>query len=71
MSPEERQTYMDLTYLGSRKRHDLLSRLGVWDSWGAVEGGGGKEGNREKYIAQYKQLKLSNMNINRALPPKS
>ena len=39
-----RETYMDLIYIGSRKRQDLLCKLGVWGSWEKVEGGRKKEG---------------------------
>ena len=33
-----RETYMDLIYMGSRKRQDLLSKLGAWGLCGRVEG---------------------------------
>ena len=35
-----RETYMDLIYMGSRKRKDLLSKLGAWGPWERVEGEG-------------------------------
>ena len=28
-----RETYMDLIYMGSRKRQDHLSKLGAWGPW--------------------------------------
>ena len=28
---------MDLIYMGSRKRQDLLSKLGTWGPWGRTE----------------------------------
>ena len=48
-----RQTYMDLINMGSRKRQDLLSKLGAWGPWEKVEWEGKeREGSREKCIAQ-------------------
>ena len=48
-----RETYMDLTYMRSRKRQDLLSELGAWGPWERVEGEErGREGSREKCGAQ-------------------
>ena len=51
-----REAYTDLIYMGSRKRQDLLSKLGAWGPWGPWErvGGGGerKGGEWKKYIAQ-------------------
>ena len=48
-----RETYMDLIYMGSGKRHDLLSKLGSWGSWERVEGEGiGRDASREKCITQ-------------------
>ena len=48
-----RDTYIDLIYMGSRKRQDLLSKVGAWGPWEKVEGEGrGKEGSREKCRAQ-------------------
>ena len=39
--------------MGSRKRQDLLSKLGAWGPCERIEGEGrGKEGSREKCIAQ-------------------
>ena len=32
-----RETYMDLIYMGSRKRQDLLGKLGAWGPWERVE----------------------------------
>ena len=47
-----RETYMVLIYMGSRKRQDLLSKLGPWGPWERVEREGrGREGSGEKYIA--------------------
>ena len=37
-----RETYMDLIYMGSRKKQNLLSKLGAWGPWERVEGGGGE-----------------------------
>ena len=35
---------MDLLYMGSRKRQDLLSKLGAWGPWERVEEGRGEAG---------------------------
>ena len=44
-----RETYMDLIYMGSRKRQDLLSKLGARAPWERGEGEGRvREGSREK-----------------------
>ena len=32
-----RETYIDLIYIGSRKRQDLLSKLGAWEFGERVE----------------------------------
>ena len=46
-----RETYMDLIYMGSRKRQDLLRKLGAWGPWKRVEGEErGREGSREKNV---------------------
>ena len=34
---EYSETYVDLIYMGSRKRQDLLSKLGAWGSWERVK----------------------------------
>ena len=48
-----RETYIDLIYMGSRKRQDLLNKLGVWGLWERVEEEEReKEGSGEKYITQ-------------------
>ena len=48
-----RETYIDLIYMGSRRRHDLLSKLGAWGPWERVEGKvRGREGKRENCISQ-------------------
>ena len=53
-----RETYIDLIYMGSRKRQDLLSKLGTWRPWERVEGKGrGRDGSREKCRAQQKLIK--------------
>ena len=46
-----REAYIDLIYMGSRKRQDLLSKLKVWGSQERAEGGE-EEGSGVKYIAQ-------------------
>ena len=44
-----RETYIDLTYLGHRKRQDILSNLGAQGFWESVEvEGKGRERSREK-----------------------
>lgn len=54
---------MDLIYIGSRKRQDLLGKLGVWGLLGGQKGKWErKEGNREIYITQYKQFKKPVLN---------
>ena len=51
-----RETYMDLFYLGSSKRQDMLSKLGAWGLWDRAEGKRrGREGSRDKCIAQIDQ----------------
>ena len=48
-----RETYMDLIYMGSRKRQDILSKFGAWRPWGRVEEEGkDREGNSGKCRAQ-------------------
>ena len=48
-----RETYMELIYMGSRKRQDLLSKQEAWGPWERVEGEGrGRKGSREKCRAQ-------------------
>ena len=44
---------MDVIYMGSRKRQDLLSKFGAWGSWErAKREWEGREGSEEKCIAQ-------------------
>ena len=44
---------IDLMYMGSRKRQDLVSKLGARGSWERAEGKGrGSEESREKWRAQ-------------------
>ena len=52
--PTIHKTYLDLMYMGSRKRQDLLSKLGAWGPQKRIEreGRGTVEGGGEKYIAQ-------------------
>ena len=46
---DQRETYMDLIYMGSRKQQDLLSKLGPRRPWEKVEGEGrGREERRKK-----------------------
>ena len=47
-----RETYMDLSYIESRKRQDLLSKLGAWEPWERVEG----EESREKIYSSIKSI---------------
>ena len=50
---DNNETYLDLIYMESSKRQDLLSKLGAWGTWNRFEGEGrGKEGSREEYITQ-------------------
>ena len=35
---------IDLIYMGSRKRQDLLSKLGAWGPWGRIEERRGEAG---------------------------
>ena len=39
-----RETYIDIIYMGSRKRQNLLSKLGAWGPWDRSEGGRGEAG---------------------------
>ena len=43
-----RDTYIDLIYMGSRKRQALLSKLGAWGPWERVGGGERKGGEQRK-----------------------
>ena len=44
-----RETYMDLNYMGNRKKQDLLNKLGEWGPWERVERDGREgKGSREK-----------------------
>ena len=53
-----RETYIELIYIGSRKRQDLLSKLGARGPRERVEGEGkGREGSREKFELNKNQLK--------------
>ena len=54
---------MDLIYMETRKRQDLLSKLGAWRSWERVEGEGKQEGEQRKYIAQQKTIKKIRMDL--------
>ena len=46
---------MDVIYMRSRKRQDLLSKLGIWGRLERIEGeDGGRKWRREIYIAQKK-----------------
>ena len=60
-----RETYMDLIYMGSRKRQDVLSKLRAWGPWERVEveeeAGTGAEKNVElnKNLFKNEQLKLN------------
>ena len=41
---------MDLIYMGSRKRQDLLSKLGAWGPWERVKGEGEASRGAEKNV---------------------
>ena len=57
-----RETYIDLIYMGSRKRQGLLSKVGAWRPWEKVEEEGrGKERSREKCKTQKKIKKKTNV----------
>ena len=45
-----RETYMDLIYMGRRKREDLLSKLGAWGPWETVKRKGEEGRGAEKDI---------------------
>ena len=58
-----RETYIDLIYIGSRKRQNLLSKLGAWEPWERAEGEGrGREGRKEKCRAQENSIKKKSQN---------
>ena len=38
-----RETYIDLIYMGSRKKQDLLSKLGAWGPRERIDKGRGEE----------------------------
>ena len=49
---------MDVIYMGSRKRQDLLSRFGAWGTWERVKGEGrGRERRKEKMCISIKSIK--------------
>ena len=51
-SRQQRETYMDLIYMGSSKSQYLLSKLGAWEPWARVEEEQrGREVRGEKHIA--------------------
>ena len=50
------ETYTDLIYMGSRKRQDLLSKLGVWGSWKRVEGEQRKGMKKRKIYSSIKTI---------------
>ena len=65
LSPEKkpqktlRETFMDLIYMGSRKRQALLSKLGAWGPWERVEGKGrGREGAEKNIYLNKINLKI-------------
>ena len=43
---------MNPIYIGSRKRQELLSKLGAWRPWERIKKEGKKEKGAEKCIAQ-------------------
>ena len=43
-----RETYIDLIYMGSKKRQDLLSKLGSWGPSGRVEGEEERQGGEQE-----------------------
>ena len=45
-----RETYIDLIYMGSRRRQDLLSKLESWGPWERVEGKGRSGRGAEKNV---------------------
>ena len=47
---KQRETYMDLMYMGKIKREALLSKLGAWGPWERVEGEGRGREKMEKNI---------------------
>ena len=47
-----REIYIDIMYMGSRKRQDLLSKVGVWGSWGRAEVRRGEAGRRTEKNAE-------------------
>ena len=54
--------------MGSRKRQDLLRKLGAWRPWKRVEvEGRGKKGSREKCRAEQKSIKKNNNNNNKRI----
>ena len=55
-----RETYMDLIYNGSRKRQDLLSKLGAWGPCERIEGEGrGRKRSREKCTVEHGPVSLT------------
>ena len=63
---------MDLIYMGSRKRQDLLSKLESWGPWQREEGEGReKKGSREKCRAQQKSIIYIIRKISKAEKEKS
>ena len=57
-----REMYIDIIYMGSRKRQYFLNKLGAWGPWERVKGEGrGREGSGEKCKAQEKSIKKKNL----------
>ena len=53
----KRETYMDLMYMSSRKRKDLLSKLRPWGPWERVSGDGrDRKGSRKKMYSSIKSF---------------
>ena len=49
-----RETYLDLIYIVSRKRQDLLSKLGAWGPWQRIEREGRGRKGAEKMSSSIK-----------------
>ena len=48
-----REIHVDLIFMGTRKRQNLMSKLGAWGPWERGEGEKRRrKGNREKRIVQ-------------------
>ena len=54
---------MDLIYMGSRKRQDLLSKFGAWGPWERVEAGSGEAGRGAEKNVEVNKNQLKKVSL--------